>query len=75
MTSTLLIVIVAAALVCPLYMLWEMRRGRRPACCPPRKASQIDALDERQRVLPAQLTRASSPDEPAQRPPDASMPR
>ena len=75
MTTTLLIVIVAAALVCPLYMLWEMRRGRRPACCPPRKASQIDALDERQRVLAAQLARARCPDEPAQRRRDASVQR
>ena len=67
MTTTLLIVIVAAALVCPLYMLWELRRGKRPVCCPPRKASQIDALDERQRALAAQLARAGSRDEPAQR--------
>lgn len=75
MTTTLLIVIVAAALVCPLYMLWEMRRGRRPACCPPRKASQIDALHERQRVLAAQLARAGSPDEPSQRRRAASVQR
>lgn len=75
MTTTLLIVIVAAALVCPLYMVWEMRRGKRPACCPPRRASQIDALDERQRVLAAQLARAGSPDEPAQRRQDASVQR
>ena len=75
MTPTLLIVIVAAALACPLCMLWEMRRGKRPGCCPPRKASQIDALDERQRMLAAQLARAGSPDEPAQRPCDASAQR
>ena len=75
MTTTLLIVIAGAALLCPLYMVWEMRRGKRPACCPPRKASQIDALDERQRVLAAQLARASSPDEPAQRPGDPRVQR
>ncbi len=75
MTTTLLIVIVAAALVCPLYMLWEMRRGRRPACCPPRKASEIDALRDRQRVLAAQLGRAGSPDAPAQRRRDVSVQR
>ena len=69
MTTTLLIVIVAAALVCPLYMLWEMRRGKRPACCPPRKASEIGAVRERQRVLAAQLRLARSPDEPAQHEP------
>ena len=75
MTTTLLIVIVAAALVCPLYMLWEMRRGKRPACCPPRKTSEPDALRERQRALAAQLARAGSPDEPAQRRRDASVQR
>ncbi len=75
MTTTLLIVIVAAALVCPLYMLWEMRRGRRPACCPPRKASQIDTLRERQRALATQVARAGSADEPAQRPRDVSVQR
>ena len=75
MTTTLLIVIVAAALVCPLYVVWEMRCGRRPACCPPRKTSQIDALRERQRVLAAQVACASSPDAPAQGPRDASVQR
>ncbi|HEV2059407.1 MAG TPA: hypothetical protein VGR11_08615 [Solirubrobacteraceae bacterium] len=75
MTVTLLIVIVAAALVCPLYMLWEMRRGKRAACCPPREACEIAALRERQRVLAAQLDRASYPDEPAQRRRDASVQR
>ena len=75
MTTTLLIAIVAAALVCPLYMLWELRRGKRPACCPPRKPSDIDALDERQRVLAAQLDRAGCADEPAQRRRDASVRR
>lgn len=75
MTTLLLIALVAAALVCPLYMLWEMRRGRRPACCPPRKASQIDALRERQRALAAQLARAGSLDEPARRRRDASAQR
>ena len=75
MTTTLLIVIAAAALVCPLYMLWEMRRGKRPACCPPRKASEMDALRERQRALAAQLHRVGFPNEPAQRPRDASVQR
>jgi hypothetical protein len=59
-TTALLVLIVAAALVCPLQMLWAMRRGKRPACCPPRKTSEIDVLRERQRVLAAQLARAES---------------
>lgn len=75
MTTTLLIVIVAAALVCPLYMLWEMRRGKRPACCPPRKTSEIDALRERQRVLATQLRRAGARNEPAQQPRGVSVQR
>ncbi len=60
MTTALLIVIVAAALVCPLHMLWAMRRGKRPLCCPPRKTSEIDVLRGRQRVLAAQLAHAES---------------
>lgn len=67
MTTALLLVVVAAALVCPLHMLWVMRRGERPACCPPRRnASDIDVLRERQRVLAAQLARTGAlADEPA----------
>ena len=61
MTTALLILIVAAALLCPLQMLWAMRRGKRPACCPPRKASQLDGSRERQRVRAAQLARAGAP--------------
>ena len=61
MTTALLIVVVAAALVCPLHMLWAMRRGKRPACCPPRKTTEIDVLRARQRVLAQQLARAGLP--------------
>lgn len=74
MTTLLLILLVAAALVCPLHMLWAMRRGKRPACCAPRKTSEIDVLRERQRVLAAQLARAGSPaDAPALRSREADV--
>ncbi len=65
MTTALLIVAIAAALTCPLHMLWAMRRGKRPLCCPPRRTSDADALRERQRALAAQIAEST---ERAQRP-------
>ncbi len=53
MTTALLVAAVIAALACPLHMLWTMRRGKRAACCPPGKVSELDGLRERQRALEA----------------------
>ena len=61
MTTALLLLVVAAALACPLHMLWAMRRGKRPVCCPPRKTTEVDVLRARQRALAEQLARAGSP--------------
>ena len=59
MTTALLVLAVAAGLACPLHMLWTMRRGKRSACCPPHKHSQVDALRDRQTAL-ATLIAASA---------------
>lgn len=60
MSSWLLILVLAAALACPLHMLWAMRRGKRPVCCPTRESPDVEALRDRQRALAAQLTEATS---------------
>lgn len=61
MSTWLLLVVLAAALACPLHMLWAMRRGERPLCCPPRTPSDEDALRERQRALAAQIAERTAP--------------
>ena len=61
MSDLLLIALIAlAALACPLHMWWMNRRGRHPACCPPKKTQQpaMDpaALRARRAEIEAHLT-------------------
>ena len=62
MSTALLLLVVAAALVCPLHMLWAMRRGKRAACCAPRRDSDVEALRMRQQALAAELSRRARRD-------------
>mgnify|MGYP000129582598 CR=1 FL=1 len=59
MSQTLLTgLVVVAALACPLHMWWMNRRGKRAACCPPRKDERpmdIAALRARRDEIEAQL--------------------
>ena len=60
MSELLLIGLIAlAVLACPLHMWWMNRRGRRPACCPPKKTQQVGAdaaeLRSRRAEIEAQL--------------------
>ena len=59
MGQTLLIVLVAiAVLACPLHMWWMTRRGKQPACAGPRKdesARDLAALRARRQEIDAQL--------------------
>jgi hypothetical protein len=59
-SSWLLILVLAAALACPLHMLWAMRRGKRPICCPTRERPDVDVPRDRQRALAARLAEATS---------------
>ncbi len=65
MSTALLVLVVAAALACPLHMLWAMRRGKRAACCPPRRGDDVEALRARQQALAAELTRRARQGTPA----------
>ncbi len=62
MSTWLLILVLAAALACPLHLLWAMQRGKRPACCPPSKTPDVESLRERQRALAAHLAQLTSGD-------------
>lgn len=59
MSQTLLTgLVVVAALACPLHMWWMNRRGKRAACCPPRKDERpmdIAGLRARRDAIEAQL--------------------
>lgn len=62
MSTALLVLVVAAALACPVHMLWAMGRDKRAACCPPRPGSDVEALRARQQALAAELARRARPD-------------
>ncbi len=53
--TAVVVIAAAAALACPLHMLWATRRGKRSACCPPRTSSDLARLRTRQRALGAQI--------------------
>ena len=59
MSQTLLTgLVLVAVLACPVHMWWMNRRGKRPACCPPRKESapmDVTALRARRQEIEAQL--------------------
>jgi hypothetical protein len=59
MSTAIAIMVAAAALACPLHMLWRMRQGRR-ACCPPARSHAAAALRERERELGARIESLAS---------------
>ena len=63
MSTTLLVVVVlAAALACPVHMFWQMRSGKRAACCPSGRADELRELQGRQRALGGELARRAAED-------------
>ena len=51
MSTTLVVVVVlAAVLACPAHTFWQMRRGKRAACCRAGRADELRELQGRQRV-------------------------
>lgn len=58
-TGLLIGVVLVAALACPAMMWFQERRGKRAACCPPRRNEEgpqdLDALKAEHARLTAQL--------------------
>ena len=62
--------ILAAGLACPAHMWWAQRRGKRAACCPPKRQPAPQDLEEllaRRSRVEAQI--AATYVRPSQRPP------
>ncbi len=56
MNVIVLAVVAAAAVACPVHMLWQMRRGRGATCGPaPSREHDIAAMRRRQRDLEARI--------------------
>ncbi len=67
MSTALVVVVVAAALGCPLHVAWQLRRGRRAACCPaPREdaAAEVHRRQQQLRASLAALDEQPAPDSP-----------
>ncbi len=55
MSTVLALAVTAAALACPLHMLWRLRRGQRGACVPPGR--RVDELADCQAQLADDVAR------------------
>ena len=56
--------ILAAGLACPAHMWWAQRRGKRAACCPPKRQPAPQDLDEllaRRSRIEAQIAASETP--------------
>lgn len=64
MSETLILLLaIGAGTACPLHMWWSNRRGKRAACCPPKRgapASSLESLRARQAEIDRQITDMSA---------------